>query len=356
MLGEQVGSYRIIERVAAGGMGVVYRAEHTLIGKIAAVKLLRKEVSEKPKIVKRFFDEARATTKIRHPGIVEIFDYGYHTDGRAYIIMEFLEGETLKRRIRSHGIFRADEAVPILRHVASAVGAAHDAGVVHRDLKPDNIFLVPDPDFPGGERTRVLDFGLAKLFDDSESDPGHLATKSGAVMGTPTYMAPEQCKGAGEVDHRADLYSMGCILYELMCGQPPFVAAGVGELIGAHLHKEVTAPRHFNPVIHPDLEQVILDLLVKDPAARYSSTDTLRAVLDREFPETDATDTEVGGVPEEDPTRQMRIRPATVHPESSGSSPAGSSPGSSPGRSSPGRSSPGSSPDRATGPRPAWAS
>ncbi|MCG8418370.1 MAG: protein kinase [Proteobacteria bacterium] len=282
MLGEVVGNYRIVAQVATGGMGVVYRAEHKLIGKIAAIKVLRETVSGKDNVVKRFFDEARVTTKIRHPGIVEIFDYGY-VGKRAYFIMEFLDGDTLKQRIRARRIFRADEAVPVIRSVAGAVGAAHREGVIHRDLKPDNIFLVSDPDIPGGERTKVLDFGLAKLFDTGD---GMLSTtRSGAVMGTPTYMAPEQCSGAGVIDHRADQYALGCILYEMMCGRPPFVAQGVGEVIGAHLHRPVDPPRQHNLAIHPELARILLRLLEKKPDSRYQSMDQLREALDRDFAE-----------------------------------------------------------------------
>src|ERR1041385_2104891 len=209
MIGQTVGSFRITAKVSVGGMGTIYRAEHTLIGKAAAVKVLHPELTGNRDIVNRFFNEAKATTAIQHPGIVEVFDFGYLASGHAFLVMEFLDGESLARRIKGHGISSEGEAAMLLRAVCSALAAAHAKGIVHRDLKPDNIFMVPDPDAALGVRPKLLDFGIAKLTDIGLAGS---ATKTGAVMGTPTYMSPEQCKGTGDVDHRADLYSLGCIL------------------------------------------------------------------------------------------------------------------------------------------------
>ncbi|HRC55136.1 MAG TPA: serine/threonine-protein kinase, partial [Kofleriaceae bacterium] len=267
MIGTVVGHYRVTARLAAGGMGVVYRAEHTLLGKLAAVKVLHSEFSTNRDIVNRFFNEAKATTSIRHVGIVEVFDFGYLESGHAYLVMELLEGEPLSAAIR-RGRFGQTAAAALLRGVCSALTAAHAKGIVHRDLKPDNIFLVADPDAPFGVRSKVLDFGIAKLTDAGISAS---ATRTGAVMGTPTYMSPEQCRGTGEVDHRADLYSLGCVLYELVCGRPPFISQGAGELIGAHLYVTPDSPRRYAPEISPALEGLILSLLAKNPAERPQS-------------------------------------------------------------------------------------
>nr|MBA3539155.1 serine/threonine protein kinase [Deltaproteobacteria bacterium] len=215
MIGSILGNYRVLDKLSIGGMGTIYRAEHTLIGRIVAVKVLHPEMCANKDIVNRFFNEAKATTAIKHPGIVEIFDFGYMPSGHAYIVMEFLEGMTLAQRMKSRGPIHEGEAAMVLRGVSSALAAAHAKGIVHRDLKPDNIFVLPDPDSPLGERCKLLDFGIAKLTDIGLAGS---ATKTGAVMGTPTYMSPEQCKGIGNVDHRADLYSLGCILYELVTG------------------------------------------------------------------------------------------------------------------------------------------
>ena len=265
MIGETVGSYRIVSKLSVGGMGTVYRAEHTLIGKLAAVKVLHPELSGSQEIVQRFFNEAKATTQIKHPGIVEVFDFGFMASGHAFLIMEFLEGMSLARRLKTKGKMAEGEAAMMLRAVCSALSAAHAKGIVHRDLKPDNIFLVTDQDSPTGDRPKVLDFGIAKLTDIGLAGT---ATKTGAVMGTPTYMSPEQCKGTGDVDHRADLYSLGCIFYELIVGRPPFTKLGAGELIGAHIYAQPDPPSKYNPDISKDSEKLIMALLNKRPEKR----------------------------------------------------------------------------------------
>jgi serine/threonine-protein kinase len=271
--GEHVGSYRILETISAGGMGTVYRAEHTLIGKIAAVKILHPELSSNRDIVNRFFNEAKATTSIKHPGIVEVFDFGYMASGHAYLIMEFLDGMPLSQRMRMRGAISEGEAALILRGVCIALAAAHAKGVVHRDLKPDNIFVVPDAESALGERTKILDFGIAKLTDLGLAPGG--ATRTGAVMGTPTYMSPEQCRGSGDVDFRADLYSIGCILFELVTGRPPFTEVGAGELIAAHLVMTPESPSRFVAGLSLETESLIMTLLAKRPEQRVQSANEL---------------------------------------------------------------------------------
>ena len=265
VIGTTVGSYRITAKLSVGGMGTVYKAEHTLIGKLAAVKILHPELCGNRDIVNRFFNEAKATTSINHPGIVDVFDYGYMESGHAFLVMEFLDGMSLARRIRTRGKTSQGEAALLLRQVCSALAAAHAKGIVHRDLKPDNIYVIADADSPIGDRAKVLDFGIAKLTDIGLAGT---ATKTGAVMGTPTYMSPEQCRGTGNVDHRADLYSIGCIFYELVCGRPPFTNLGAGELIGAHLFVEPDKPTKHEPTLSPETEALILSLLSKDPTKR----------------------------------------------------------------------------------------
>ena len=274
VIGTTVGSYRIVSTLSIGGMGTVYRAEHTLIGRLAAVKVLHPELSTSRDIINRFFNEAKATTSIKHPGIVEVFDFGYMESGHAYLIMEFLEGMSLARRIKTGGKMGEGDAAMLLRGVCSALSAAHAKGIVHRDLKPDNIFLVPDPDSAIGERPKVLDFGIAKLTDIGMAGT---TTKTGAVMGTPTYMSPEQCRGTGDVDHRADLYSIGCIFHELLIGRPPFVNLGAGELIGAHLYVQAARPSALLPTISRESEKLIMALLSKDPAHRPQTAKELGA-------------------------------------------------------------------------------
>jgi serine/threonine-protein kinase len=276
MLGETVGNYRITGALSSGGMGAVFRAEHVLIGKPAAVKVLLPEYSSNRDIIARFFNEARATTAIRHPGIVEIFDFGHHASGRAFIVMELLEGESLASRLARDGRVPEPIAVGLARSIAGSLTAAHAAGIVHRDLKPDNVFLVRDPDVPGGERPKLLDFGIAKLTAGSGAGSG---TRTGALMGTPAYMAPEQCRGAGDVDARADLYALGCILYEMVCGAPPFTGEGPGEVMAGHLLLEPPPPRTLAPALSPAVEDVIVRLLAKQPRDRFATADEVIAAL-----------------------------------------------------------------------------
>ncbi len=278
MLGEILGNYRVLSKLGEGGMGVVYIAEHVSLGKRAAIKVLLPELSQNREVVTRFFNEARATTLIKHAGIVAVFDFGHHTgSGAAYIAMELLEGESLSGRLRRDGTLAAGSLIPIARQATSALAAAHAAGIVHRDLKPDNLFLEPDPDHPSGVRLKVLDFGIAKLA--SEAGPG-IKTRTQSVMGTPVYMSPEQCKGAGTVDARADIYSLGCILFELATGRPPFQAEGAGELITMHLRDTPPAIGTLAPALPARLGALIMRMLEKAPEARPQRMDDVKAELD----------------------------------------------------------------------------
>jgi predicted Ser/Thr protein kinase len=264
VIDERFANYRILRPLGEGGMGVVYLAEHEILRRPAAIKLLHAELSRSPDLVQRFMAEARATAAIKHPGIVEVLDCGVHESGKAYIVMELLEGSSLGRVLQQRGVMEPDEIVVVGRQLAAAVGAAHEHGLVHRDLKPENVFLV------GGriDQVKVLDFGIAKLMGDS---PGSPRTRTGTVLGTPAYMSPEQCRGTGEIDHRSDLYSLGCVLYEMACGRLPFAYAGTGELMAAHLKEPPPPPRSWNAAVPPALEALVLRLLSKAPDDRPRS-------------------------------------------------------------------------------------
>jgi serine/threonine protein kinase len=273
LIGSVLGNYRLTAEISSGGMGTVYRAEHELLGRTAAVKLLRPELTANEELVERFFNEARAATAIRHPGIVEVFDFGYTSAGRAYLVMELLEGRPLGKAIAG-GRFSELEAAVIVRGVASALRAAHAQGIIHRDLKPDNIFLVPDAD-TGTERPTVLDFGIAKLSTvDSVRQ-----TQTGVLMGTPMYMAPEQARAASQIDQRADLYSLGCILYEMLVGTPPYESDGAGEILAMHLFAEVPHPKERIPALSPEIDAIVVKLLAKEPGDRFADASALIAAL-----------------------------------------------------------------------------
>jgi serine/threonine protein kinase len=274
ILGSVLGSYRIQREISTGGMGTVFRAEHVLLGRAAAVKVLRPELTTDDELVQRFVTEAKAVTACKHPGIVEVYDFGYTEDGRAFIVMELLEGESLGQRLARTRLTEA-AAAAIAHGIASALKAAHKVGVIHRDLKPDNVFLVPDPD-GGPDRTKVLDFGIAKLADPSPNAPRH--TQTGILMGTPLYMAPEQAREASTIDPRADLYSLGCILYQMLVGRPPFVAEGAGEIIAMQLLTPVEPPSRLAQVT-PEMEWLVLRLLEKEPADRFDSAAALATAL-----------------------------------------------------------------------------
>jgi serine/threonine-protein kinase len=275
--GSSIGPYRVVRKIGEGGMGAVFLGEHTLIGRRAAIKILLPELSSRRDSVDRFFNEARATTAISDPGIVQVFDFGFTPDKVAYIVMELLEGEQLNARLARLGALSPADALRITRQVAGSLGAAHAAGIVHRDLKPENLFMIRDPEAPGGERPKILDFGIAKLGDEV---PDRVKTRTGAVLGTPVYMSPEQCRGAGGVDHRADIYALGCVLFHLLTGYPPFDLPGVGAIISAHLREPAPRPSARMPQLPPGIDELVLRCLVKAPDERFATMLELQQACD----------------------------------------------------------------------------
>jgi tRNA A-37 threonylcarbamoyl transferase component Bud32 len=279
--GLTIGRYEVAERLGKGGFGVVHLARDRELGREVAIKFLKPEFLTRPELVQRFLQEARAAAKIGHPGIVTVFECGIvsgtglRVDGTAYIVMERLHGESLADRIDDRGKLGATVAIAITRQLADALAAAHAAGIIHRDLKPDNVFLVPDPAVVGGERVKILDFGVAKLAEPS--DVG-IHTHSKMMLGTPRYMAPEQARSAARVDHRGDIYALGCMLYEMVCGRPPFTG-DVGDVIIAHQSKPPAAPRSVDPTVSRELDALILEMLAKDPDARPATMSAVAAAL-----------------------------------------------------------------------------
>jgi HD-like signal output (HDOD) protein/tRNA A-37 threonylcarbamoyl transferase component Bud32 len=270
-----LGVYRVLGLLGEGGMGRVYLAEHTVIGRRVAIKVLAAEVARDAEMVSRFFTEARAVNEIRHPNIVEVTDLGTH-DGRPYIVMEYLEGETLASRIAREGALSPDVVARIARQIASALGAVHERGIVHRDLKPANVLLREHPDYP--DFVKILDFGIAKLIG-RENERNH-RTQVGAVLGTPAYMSPEQCLGEQSLDVRSDVYSFGVVLFEMATGRQPFVAESMGRLIMAHMQDPPPPPASINSQVSRGMSVIILRMLAKKPADRFPGMREVRAALD----------------------------------------------------------------------------
>lgn len=277
-----IGPYRIVRQLGEGGMGVVYEAVNEAIERRVAIKVLHREYAQDPATASRFFDEARAVNRIEHPSLVQISDYGQTPDGMAYLVMEFLRGESLGQRLdrtRAAGKRLAPgEVARIAWQTADALRAAHEKNVVHRDLKPDNLMLVRDPIAPGGERVKVLDFGIAKLMATKAK-----RTATNAVMGTPLYMSPEQCRG-DILDARSDIYSLGVIAYQMLSGRTPFEGDYKVVMAG---HKELPPPRLVAKGVRKKMRWAIESALSKDPEKRPQTalafSDELRARTDGIF-------------------------------------------------------------------------
>lgn len=265
--GKRIGPYQLVRLLGEGGMGAVYEALQEPIGRRVALKVLLPEYAHNRDVVDRFFNEARAVNLIEHPSLVQVSDFGRAPDGTAYLVMEFLRGESLEsrlKRLRSSGqLMPTSVALLIAVQVAAALTAAHAKGIVHRDLKPANVMLVPDPVAPGGERAKILDFGIAKLTQHQGK-----GTNTNALLGTPRYMSPEQCRGAGEVDDRTDVYALGVMLYEMFAGRTPFLGEGHGDFIGQHMFKEPPPLSEFAPTAPQQVDALVHRLLVKDRAQR----------------------------------------------------------------------------------------
>jgi serine/threonine protein kinase/HEAT repeat protein len=279
LLGTLMGNFRLVRKLGEGGMGVVYEAEHQQIGHRAAVKVLHNEFAHSPDYAKRFLNEARAVNIIRHPSLVEIFEYGQQPDGSLYIVMEFLGGASLYKRTCDSGLRMAPTQVAELGiQIARALATAHEKGVIHRDLKPENIMLVPDPVRPDQERVKILDFGIAKLqrrgTPEPTAGPGG-KTGVGAVMGTPLYMAPEQFGQAESVEGAADVFALGVIFYELLAGRRPYENDSLSVL-----SRPIEPLQKVSPAVPPRLAALTMEMLDIAPQRRP----TMQQVAERLAP------------------------------------------------------------------------
>ena len=270
---QQVGAYTLRCRLGEGGMGEVWLAEHRLLKRPCAVKFVRPELAANPATAARFEREVRAVTGLTHFNTVRVYDYGRADDGGFYYVMEYLDGPTLDALVRRAGPLDPGRAVYLLRQLCGALAEAHAAGLVHRDIKPSNVIVAA----LGGQRdvAKLLDFGIVH---DAGSDDGRL-TQTGAVLGTPAYMSPEQAGGEGAIDARGDVYSLGAVAFFALTGRPPFDRLTSGQLIAAHLTQAPPRADAVNPCVPADLADVVAQCLAKDPAERFQTVAELERAL-----------------------------------------------------------------------------
>ncbi|WP_223635733.1 serine/threonine-protein kinase [Corallococcus sp. EGB] len=290
LVGSKIGEFVIRERVGAGGMGIVYRAEHPLIGKHAAIKVMRAELVSREQ-EQRLLVEARAVNAIRHPGVLDIFNFGTLPDLRPYVVMELLQGQSLADRLREQDRMDVGTTAWLLDQVLAALGAAHRAGVVHRDLKPANVFLMEQPD--AAPLIKLVDFGIAKVMQEQDA----VAGADGSTLGTPDFMAPEQIRG-GEVGPAADLYALGVMAFQMLTGTRPFQGDNVQVMFA---HVERVPPRVSSRVegIPPELDDLVFQLMDKEPAKRPPSAAAVRRKLrGLARPPVPSVSVEAGAVPE----------------------------------------------------------
>jgi tRNA A-37 threonylcarbamoyl transferase component Bud32 len=274
LIGLKLGDYVVEEHIAAGGMGLVYRARHPLLKRTVAVKVLRAKYARDAEQTQRFLTEAQTLSSIRHQGIVDVFNFGLLPDGRQYMMMEFLAGETLDDLLKREGKLATEVALALADQMLEALGAAHKVGVVHRDLKPSNIFLVQQSN--GTRLVKLLDFGLAKqLKPDAEWDP---KAKASLIGGTPQYISPEQAEGLAATP-RSDLYALGGVLFQMLSGRVAFVGDEAGQLLRAHLSVPAPTLSSVLPGTPRELDALVAQLLEKQPARRPASAEEVRARL-----------------------------------------------------------------------------
>lgn len=296
-----LGPYRVVRQLGQGGMGVVYEAIHEGISRRVAIKLLRSEYAHNSQVAQRFFNEARAANLIEHPALVQISEFGQLPDGSTYLVMELLKGESLGSRLRRVGALPLPTVLRIGCQLAEALCAAHEKNIVHRDLKPENVMLVPDSAVAGGERVKLLDFGIAKL-----AEAGQNLTATSALLGTPKYMSPEQARGAGSIDDKTDVYALGVMLFELVAGQPPFKGEA-GELIAQHLYAPPPPLASLVPTVPPVVAELLARLMEKEKLQRPNMAEAHRQLQEQLnlFRDQDASTALPGSAPPQPPGKDQ---------------------------------------------------
>jgi serine/threonine-protein kinase len=273
------GKYRIVRLIGEGGMGAVYEAENMRIHRKVAIKVLHSGVAQTGEAVSRFEREAQAAGRIGSEHIVEVLDLGNLPSGDRYMVMEFMDGDSLSGRIRDRTRLTPGEIYPIMHQLLEALAAAHGAGIIHRDLKPDNVYLLKSR---GGKAdfVKLLDFGISK-FNQLSGDSGFSMTRTGAVMGTPYYMAPEQAKGARDLDHRVDLYAAGVILYESVTGEVPFNADTFNELLFKIVLEQAKPVEHVVPNLDPNFAAIVNKSMAREPSQRFQTAREFQQALEQ---------------------------------------------------------------------------
>jgi serine/threonine protein kinase len=287
LVGETLdGRYYVQRKIGEGGMGVVFAVKHTVIERPLAIKVLKREVMRDAAVIQRFIQEAKAASRIGHPNIVDVTDFGKTPDGMTYSVMELVDGTTLSRVNKSAAPLPPERAVRIASQIARALAAAHGKGIVHRDLKPENVFLIDRdgrPDF-----VKIVDFGIAKVqpLEGSKDPAAPRLTRAGSVFGTPEYMAPEQASGRGDTDHRVDIYALGVILYEMLVGKVPHKGESMIRTIAMQMLDPITPPSQVNPdlEIPAALEAIVMKALAKKRDDRYASMTEMLAALEDVLP------------------------------------------------------------------------
>lgn len=275
MLGQLVGQkYRIERKIGQGGMGEVYLGLNAQLGQQVAIKFLSRKLAHDEGIVARFLNEARSYCRVNHPNAVTLLEYGQHTDGTLYIITEFVEGMNLGETLKQTGPFATQQVIHVGMQIADVLSAAHAQGVIHRDLKPDNVMLMPVA--RGRYAVKVLDFGIAKIVDDDNDGP---TTETGSVFGTPEFMSPEQARGDG-ADPRSDIYALGIILFFMVTGKLPFRGKNKLAVLNKQLHDVPPSPSEFRKDVSPQLQAVIMKCLSKEPSERYPAAEDLHEALE----------------------------------------------------------------------------